>query len=138
MSNTTTTSPPQEEIGDGPYGYTPTLWITIVFIILFSTSALIHLVQSIKYRMWWLIPTMFLGCMGEVIGWSGRAWSSQNNLLLDPFLMQICCTIFSPSFLSAANFTILGMIIRELGPRYSWLSPRWCTYLTSFSRESSS
>ncbi len=29
---------------------------------------------------------------------------------------------------TAANFTILGIIIRLLGTHYSWLSPRMCTY----------
>jgi hypothetical protein len=44
--------------------------------------------------------------------------------------MQITTTIISPSFMSAANFTILGAIIRRLGYRYSWLTPRW--YLIVF------
>jgi len=45
---------------------------------------------------------------------------------MDPFLMQICCTIISPTFMSAANFTILGLIIKRLGTQYSWLTPGWC------------
>jgi hypothetical protein len=44
--------------------------------------------------------------------------------------MQITSTIISPSFMSAANFTILGAIIRRVGQRYSWLTPRW--YLIIF------
>jgi hypothetical protein len=74
---------------------------------------------------------MALGCIGEVIGWYGRFWSSNSPGLLDPFLMQIVCTIISPSFMSAANFTILGLIIKRLGSQYSWLTPRWCTFWIS-------
>jgi hypothetical protein len=69
---------------------------------------------------------MSLGCIGEMIGWSGRLWSSKNIKLINPFLMQISTTIFSPSFMSAANFTILGVIIARLGLRYAWLGPKWC------------
>lgn len=112
------------------YGYVPTGWVCIVFLVLFAISALLHLGQAIKFRTWWMIPTMFLGCVGEVVGWYGRYWSSNSPNLLDPFLMQIVCTIISPSFMSAANFTILGLIINRLGPQYSWLSPRW--YLIVF------
>jgi len=73
---------------------------------------------------------MSVGCLGEVIGWSGRLWSSKSPDLLNPFLMQITTTIISPSFMSAANFTILGAIIRRFGQNYSWLTPRW--YLIVF------
>ncbi|PVG04551.1 RTA1 like protein [Serendipita vermifera] len=124
----TTTAVPHE--GISPYGYIPTEAVCIVFVTLFGLSAFLHTVQAIKWRTWWMLPTMALGCMGEVIGWSGRLWSSRNPRLLDPFLMQISSTIISPSFMSAANFTILGFIIRRLGAHYSRLSPRW--YLIIF------
>ena len=43
---------------------------------------------AVWYRMWWLIPTAVLAGMGEVIGWSGRLWSSLNLPLNTPFLIQ--------------------------------------------------
>jgi hypothetical protein len=106
----------------------PTQWVCIVFIVLFAISGLLHTGQLIKWRTWWML-VMAVGCLGEVIGWSGRLWSSKSPDLLNPFLMQITTTIISPSFMSAANFTILGAIIRRFGPKYSWLTPRWCTFL---------
>jgi hypothetical protein len=36
------------------------------------TCTVIHLGQSIRFRMWWLIPTAVLAGTAEVIGWSGR------------------------------------------------------------------
>ena len=122
MSNSTVVPPVHS-----PYGYVPTESITIVFIVLFGLSGILHLGEAIKWHTWWMIPSMVIGCIGEVIGWSGRLWSSRNPSLLDPFLMQIVTTIISPSFMSAANFTILGLIIKRLGTHYSWLTPRWCT-----------
>ncbi|KAG8785163.1 hypothetical protein FRC15_001879 [Serendipita sp. 397] len=113
-----------------PYGYVPTAAVCITFIALFGLSAILHLGQAIRYKTWWMIPSVFIGNFGETVGWSGRFWSSKNPGLLDPYLMQITCTIIAPSFMSAANFTILGYIIRRLGTQYSRLSPRW--YLIIF------
>lgn len=116
----------QQVNDDGPYGYVPTQSICIVFLALFGVSGLLHLGQAIRSKLWWMIPTMVVGCLGETIGWAGRLWSSQNPHRLDPFLMQITTTIMAPSFMSAANFTILGLIINQLGTQYSRLTPRWC------------
>jgi hypothetical protein len=47
----------------------------------------IHLGQAIRFRMWWLLPTAVVAGIGELIGWSGRLWSSY-DILSDGFLMQ--------------------------------------------------
>ncbi|THH00061.1 hypothetical protein EW145_g7142, partial [Phellinidium pouzarii] len=108
------------------YGYIPSELICIIFISLFGISTFIHVVQSCRFRMWWLFPTIILAGFGEIVGWVGRLWSSQTFLAggADPFLMQIVSTIIAPTPLLAANFIILGMIIRKLGIRYSRLRPR--------------
>lgn len=106
------------------YGYIPTLWVCALFIALFGLSTLIHIAQAAKYRLWWLFPTIVVGGICEVLGWSGRLWSSHQPRQLNPYLMQITTTILAPSWMTAANFTILGIIIRLLGSHYSWLSPR--------------
>ena len=39
--------------------------------------------------MWWLLPTVVLAGLGELVGWSGRYWSSLNDGTLDkPYIMQ--------------------------------------------------
>ncbi|TFY62756.1 hypothetical protein EVJ58_g3665 [Rhodofomes roseus] len=43
--------------------------------------------------------------------------------------MQIICTIIGPTPLIAANFIILGHVIRRLGQQYSRLSARWYTII---------
>ena len=48
----------------------------------------IHVVQAIHFRLWWLFPTAVLCGLLEVIGWSGRLWSSKNPILQEPFIMQ--------------------------------------------------
>lgn len=114
-----------DQIANSPYGYLPTEWVTIVFVSLFGIATLIHLGLALHYRLWWLIITVVAAGTGEVIGWAGRLWSTQNIDAFDPYLMQITTTIISPTPLLAANFIILGALIRYLGPQYSRLSAKW-------------
>ncbi|KAL0961260.1 hypothetical protein HGRIS_006223 [Hohenbuehelia grisea] len=107
-----------------PYGYIPSRSVAIVFVVLFAISTLLHSVQSIWWRKWWLLPTICLAGAIEVLGWGGRLWSSNDVMAPEPFEMQICATILGPTPLVAANFIILGRIIKRLGPRYSRLSPK--------------
>ncbi|OBZ77307.1 Sphingoid long-chain base transporter RSB1 [Grifola frondosa] len=142
-SNATVLASIKDEM-DSPYNYVPTEWICILFIVLFGLSTAIHVVQSFCSRLWWLFGTAVLAGIAEVIGWSGRLWSSLNPPLLDPFLMQwviiisddvflqyevhrITTTIIAPTPLVAANFVILGQITRRLGQNYSRLSATWYT-----------
>lgn len=109
----------------------------------------VHLGQAIWCRRWFLIPTLVLGGIGEIIGWSARLWSSivratpqlndaaltwlyMKNIIADtPFLMQISTTIIAPTFLSAANFILLGTVINRAGPQYSRLSAKHCKSATT-------
>lgn len=111
------------------YGYIPTEGVCATFVALFGLSTLIHLGEAIYFRLWWLLPTIILGGIGEVIGWSGRLWSSKTYLgnLVEPYLIQISTTIISPTPIVAANFVILGILIRHLGTHYSRLNPLWYT-----------
>ncbi|OWZ54256.1 hypothetical protein C368_03395 [Cryptococcus neoformans 125.91] len=107
-----------------PYGYTPTEWVTIVFIVLFSVSGALHLVQAAIFKYWIVFPTIAVGIALEIIGWAGRYWSNQNILYNPPFLMQIITLIIAPVFFSAWDYTILGIAIQNLGRQYSMLAPK--------------
>jgi len=113
------------ELDFSPYGYTPTLYVCALYVALFGLTTLLHTVQAIRSRLWWLFPTIIAGGIAEIIGWSGRLWSAKDVFNLNPFLMQITTTIMAPSFMTAANFLILGVIISRLGTQYSRLSPLW-------------
>jgi len=112
-----------------PYHYIPTRYVTIIFVVLFGLSTSMHLFQAVRYRMWWLLPTVFLCGLLEVLGWSARLWSSINPFIVIPFQIQITCTIIAPTPFIAANFIILGKIVQRLGPAYSRLSPKWYSIL---------
>jgi len=105
----------------------PTLWICAMFVGLYSITTFVHLVEALWWRRWFLIPTIVVGGLGEIIGWAARTWSAKNKWLDKPFLMQISTTIIAPTFLSAANFIILGQVIkRARAQRFSRLSPKNC------------
>ncbi|KAJ7854663.1 RTA1-domain-containing protein [Mycena leptocephala] len=105
------------------YGYVPHEYVAVLFISLFGLSTLLHIGQAKFYRMWWLFPTICLCGIGELIGWSGRLWSSFSPNLHDPFMMQVVSTVISPTPLIAVNFVLLSWIVTQLGPCYARLSP---------------
>jgi hypothetical protein len=98
------------------YGYTPSLEWTATYVSLFAFIAsecalssnrpplvldypasrkphsrlVIHTYLAIRSKYWVIFPTLILGALIECMGWAARVWSSQNVLLLTPFLMQIC------------------------------------------------
>ncbi|KAH9057688.1 RTA1-domain-containing protein [Lactarius vividus] len=109
---------------DLQFGYVPTEWVCITFLAIFGISTFLHTVQAFYSRFWWLIPSAILCGFLELTGWSGRLWSSQNPFLDKPYIMQAVTLIIAPTPLVAANFILLGRIIRRLGPQYSRLTPR--------------
>ncbi|KAG8738022.1 hypothetical protein FRC11_001670 [Ceratobasidium sp. 423] len=115
----------QHNGGDGfPFNYVPTGWIGILFLALFGVTTAGHLLQALFFRTMYMIPTLVLCGIGELLGWAGRYWGHVNPHNDDAFMMQITTTIISPSFMTAAMFLILPKIINELGMEYSRMPPR--------------
>lgn len=90
----------EELYGDGPYGYRPSLPTALVFIVIYGISTIVHAFQAfIRPRRIWMLCFVSGGLI-EVLGWCGRLWSHY-QLYGDGFLMQICCLVIAPTFLSA-------------------------------------
>eukprot|EP01117_Protostelium_nocturnum_P006103 TRINITY_DN219_c0_g1_i1.p1 TRINITY_DN219_c0_g1~~TRINITY_DN219_c0_g1_i1.p1 ORF type:complete len:297 (+),score=63.06 TRINITY_DN219_c0_g1_i1:114-1004(+) len=104
------------------YGYIPTQWVAILFIVLFSLSTLVHIGQLGYYRKWAFI-LFILGGIGEIIGWVGRYYSHSNAMNKDAFLTQIVTLIMAPAFYQAAIYVILGYIVKQGGSQHSRLKP---------------
>ncbi|KAI0303342.1 RTA1 like protein-domain-containing protein [Multifurca ochricompacta] len=111
------------------YNYIPTEWISIMYLALFGLSTFAHTVQAFYFRLWWLMPSVIFCGFLELTGWSSRLWSSQNPFLDKPYIMQAVTLVIAPTPLVAANFILLGRIIRRLGPQYSRLTPRRYTII---------
>ncbi|KAJ7627937.1 RTA1-like protein [Mycena polygramma] len=116
-------------VEDSQYGYIPHEYVAIIFVVLFGISTILHIGQATYYRMWWLLPTACLCGLGELVGWSGRLWSSYSPSFSNPFMMQITSTIIAPTPLIAVNFILLSWIVTRLGPCYSRLTPIWYTII---------
>ncbi|KLO17013.1 RTA1 like protein [Schizopora paradoxa] len=125
------TPPPGFDVKtDSPYHYIPTPWICVTFISLFGATTFVHLVEAFYFRLWWLLPTVVLAGIGEILGWAARYWSSfSDGTLNTPFMIQICTTIIAPTPLLAAYFIILGRLIKQLGPQYSRITPKRYTVI---------
>ncbi|KAK7064938.1 RTA1 like protein-domain-containing protein [Favolaschia claudopus] len=117
-------------VDDSQYGYVPQESVAILFLVLFGISTLVHAGQAIHFRLWWLLPTAMLCGVGEIIGWTGRLWSSYSPNEFAPFAAQTCATIVSPTPLLAASFLIMERVVQRLGASYSRLTPKW--YLVLF------
>ncbi len=109
-----------------------------------AVRLVLHLVQAIRTRTWWLLPTVVLAGSGELIGWGARTWSHYAPLNHDPYVAQyvlspfsawdysqssrIVALIVSPTPLIGALFITFGRLCAQLGHEYSRLSPRLCEY----------
>ncbi|KAJ7029875.1 RTA1-like protein [Mycena alexandri] len=120
---------PSTSLADSQYGYVPHEYVAVLFIALFGLSTILHIGQAAHYRMWWLFPTVCLCGIGEIIGWSGRLWSSFSPSLHTPFMIQVISTVISPTPLIAVNFVLLAWIITKLGPAYARLAPTTYTII---------
>ncbi|CAE6413256.1 putative protein C17G6,02c [Schizosaccharomyces pombe 972h-] [Rhizoctonia solani] len=109
---------------DLPFNYVPTGWIGITFLALFGVTTAGHLLQALLLRTMYMLPTLVLCGICELLGWAGRYWGHVNPQNGDAFMMQITTTIIAPSFMTAAMFLILPKIISELGMEYSRMPPR--------------
>lgn len=69
-----------------------TLWPRVCFIL--SDPAL-HVGQGIYWRKWFMLPTMVMGGIGEVIAWAARLVSSKQPDAVTPFTVQISTAIFA-------------------------------------------
>ncbi|KAJ6553000.1 RTA1-like protein, partial [Mycena capillaripes] len=101
------------------YGYIPTFGVAIVFLTLFAMSTLLHAAQAVYFDMLWLLPAVCLCGIGELVGWSGRLWSSFAPALNEPYIIQMTTTIIAPTPLITVNFILLRRIISRVGPSSS-------------------
>jgi len=106
------------------YGYIPSLSATIVFTVLFTVSTIVHLGQTIRYKLRYLLFTAVAAGLFEITGWAARLYSHYHPDKLGAYLVQTVTTINGPTPLIAAYFIILAEIIKRLGPCYSRLRPK--------------
>ncbi|OCL13291.1 RTA1-domain-containing protein, partial [Glonium stellatum] len=109
------------------YRYHPSLAAAIIFIVLFTTSTIIHIVQAVRTRARFLIP-FIIGGIFEILGYVGRAQSSQDQWNLGAFIQQSVLLLVAPALFAASIYMTLGRIILLLdGEKYSVVKKRYLT-----------
>jgi hypothetical protein len=59
-----------------------------IFIGLFAVTMIIHIVQGIHWKMWGFMVAMVIGCIDEILGYSGRIMLYYNPFSFAGFLMD--------------------------------------------------
>jgi hypothetical protein len=111
------------------YGYYPNLAANVFFAGFFAVCFVIQLIQGIRYRTNFFTGGLLLGCLTEVLGYSGRIIMHDNPFSPIGFNLQICCLIIAPAFLSASIYVTLRNVVMTFGPQYSRLRPGWYTWM---------
>ncbi|KAL6248714.1 hypothetical protein RBB50_003776 [Rhinocladiella similis] len=111
------------------YGYLPNVPANAFFLGFFGLFGLLNLGLGIKYRTWSYMVALCLACLTEAIGYVGRIIMHSNPFADSGFITQICCLIIAPAFNSAAIYLTLKHIALCFGPEYSFIKPRFYTYI---------
>ncbi|TEB22954.1 RTA1-like protein [Coprinellus micaceus] len=108
-----------------PYHYLPSKAAGFAIIVLFVLSTLAHAGVALYRRLWWILPTIVLCGILEILGWAARLWSSYEPYEITPFTVQITATVLGPTPFLAAVFIMFGEVIKQLGSAYSRLTPKY-------------
>lgn len=77
------------DVSTSVYEYRPSLAANAIFLALFGTALVIHIVQGLKWRTWAFLFAMFWGGVAEMIGYGGRIMLWKNPFSYPGFLTQI-------------------------------------------------
>jgi cell division protein FtsW (lipid II flippase) len=76
------------EVSWSVLGYRPSLAASGTFIALFAITMIFHIVQGFNWRTWWFVACMILGCIDEILGYSGRVMLYYNPFSFSGFLIE--------------------------------------------------
>lgn len=107
------------------YSYTPSASAAVLFAVLFALSAIVHLVQTLRSRLWWTL-LFFLCALGEFVGWIGRYVGHSSPANIDAFLDQQVVLILAPNFCMAGLYALFSLIVTRIGPQHALMRP--CLY----------
>lgn len=70
------------------YGYRPNLAVNVLFTALFAIAFVIHVYLGIRWRRWFFMACMLLGCICAVGGYIGRVMMYYNPWSFAAFMLQ--------------------------------------------------
>lgn len=76
------------------YGYRPSLAANITFICLYSLAMFIHAYLGVRWKSWWFLGCMIVGCINAMLGYAARVAMFYNPFNFAAFMIQISmCSI---------------------------------------------
>ncbi|KAF2755711.1 RTA1 protein [Pseudovirgaria hyperparasitica] len=116
------------------YGYEPNEFAAYLFLVLFSISTLIHLLQVLKTRTWFWIA-FILGGVLEIIGFAGRVIGVTQTpcYTITVYIVMTLGTLLAPTLFAASiymEFSRIAVLAR--GEHLSIVRPSWVTKIFVF------
>ncbi|KAF9872666.1 RTA1 like protein [Colletotrichum karsti] len=106
------------------YQYRPNLAVNALFLALFGLAGLIHIFLGIRWRSYWFMTFMVLGCLSEIVGYVGRILLYKNPFAFIPFMLQIVFITSGPVWYTAAIYVTLSKSITHLSPELARIPPK--------------
>ncbi|ODA78611.1 hypothetical protein RJ55_05993 [Drechmeria coniospora] len=79
----------------------------------------IHIYLGLRWRTWWFMIFMMIGCGSEMIGYVGRILMYKNPFGFPGFMIQVIFITGGPVFFSAAIYITLSVTIDHFAPELS-------------------
>ncbi|KAH9211880.1 RTA1 like protein-domain-containing protein [Leptodontidium sp. 2 PMI_412] len=111
------------------YGYYPNKPVTLILIVLFGISMILHIYQAIKSRSWTFLVALGVGCFGESVGYVGRLLLRNDPWSRAYLGIQLVCLTVSPAFIAGGIYLTLKHVIIIYGSRFSRIAPRLYTWI---------
>ncbi|KAH7248223.1 RTA1 like protein-domain-containing protein [Fusarium solani] len=111
------------------YHYEPTIAGSVVFVLLFLGTTILHAWQLYRGRCWFLIP-LTVGGLFEVVGYAARCKSGDEtpNWTLGPYIIQSILLLVAPALFAATIYMELGRIVTMVdGERHVLVPKKWMT-----------
>ncbi|KAH7159642.1 RTA1 like protein-domain-containing protein [Dactylonectria estremocensis] len=106
------------------YKYQPSLAANVTFIVLYAIAMGTHIFLGVRWRSWWYMIFMMLGCLSEIIGYIGRIILHYNPFSFPGFMIQIVFVTSGPVYYTAAIYVTLAKTIQYLAPEVSRIKPK--------------
>ncbi|KAF3990792.1 hypothetical protein FT663_00661 [Candidozyma haemuli var. vulneris] len=101
----------------------------VFFCVVFGLLMIFHFSVAGYFRYWYYFVVLGVGSGLDFGGYLARCISATDETLVDPFLVQIIVLTIAPAFIMAGIYYMLGRQLVYIGSGYSWLKPRWFSYI---------
>lgn len=90
------------------YKYRPDLTVNIIFAVAFSLALQGHIMVGWRWKVWWFLALMIVGCLFEMIGYAGRLMMWDNPFSYPAWMLQTFFMTTGPAFFTAGLYMTFG------------------------------